>query len=327
MIEQRNSIRSVFSRLGWGLTVFLALSTIAQFLMAYVPQWVLSKENPLNESETWMWLTSILPMYLIGFPGLYLIIRKVPVAERPRQKLGAKRFWTLLPICFFMMYAGNMIGNLIALFFGRGMDDNFVQELIVSTSNPLKYLALLVVAPVMEELTFRKLLLDRVIPYGEKTAVVLSGILFGLFHQNLYQFFYAFGVGIVLAYVYVRTGRIRYSMIMHFIINVFGGVIAPFMMELSQGMLEMNPTAMEAAAIIKMLLTSLLSLAISGVIMGLFISGIVLFCLRVKKTHWEETTLQLPKSEVFRTVYGNAGMVLFIVLCCAMAVLSHVLQW
>ena len=327
MTEVRTEARHVFSRLGWGMSAFLVITTALQFLMAYAPQWILGPENALSSSETWMWICNFVPMYLVAFPALYCIIRKIPVAERPGQKLGGKRFWTLLPICFFVMYTGNIMGNLIALIFDRGIEDNFVQELILSTNHPLKYLMLLVIAPVMEELTFRKLLMDRVLPYGEKTAVILSGILFGLFHQNLYQFFYAFAVGIMLAYVYVRSGRIRYSIIMHFIFNVFGGVVAPFLLELSQSMLEMDPAAMEAAAAIKMLLTSLLSLAISGVIMGLFVCGLVMFCIRFKKAQWEESPLQLPKENVFRTVYINGGMAVFIALCCGMTVLSHALQW
>lgn len=327
MTETGKEARRTFSRIGLGLSVFLILTVGIQLLLTNIPIWVWGKENRLTQAEWWMWLCSIVPTYLIAFPALCLIIRKIPVAERQSQKLGAKRFWTLFPICFLAVYAGNILGNLLALLLGQGIEDNFVQEMILSTYHPLKYVALLVVAPVMEELTFRKLLLDRVLPYGEKTAVVLSGVLFGLFHQNLYQFFYAFAVGVVLAYVYVRTGKIRYSMIMHFIINLIGGVISPFMMELSQGMLQTDPMAMEAVEVIKLAVTSLLSLALSGMITGLFICGIVMFCLRCRKAQWEQTQLQLPKGEVLSSVYGNGGMILFIALCCVMTVVSHVIQW
>ena len=45
-----------------------------------------------------------------------------------------------------------------------------------------------IIAPVMEELVFRKYLVDRLVPYGQKTAVVLSGLFFGLFHGNFISF-------------------------------------------------------------------------------------------------------------------------------------------
>lgn len=327
MMEERKSAASVFSRLGLGFSVFLIVTVIAQFLFTNLPQWLLGEENALAQSEAWMWVCNIVPMYLIAFPLFYTIIRKLPKVEKAETKLGAKRFWMLVPLCFSVMYAGNLLGNLLAIIFGRGMSDNFVQDLVMTTHHPLKYLVLLVVAPVMEELTFRKLLLDRAIPYGERTAVLLSGLLFGLFHQNLYQFFYAFGVGVVLAYVYVRSRRIRYSILMHIMFNVFGGVLAPMILKLSQGMLQIDFAAMETSQIIQALFVSLLSLAFSGVTMGLFVGGIVIFCLRFRKTQWEESALQLPKREIFRTVYVNAGMGLFIVLCLTMIVLSHIFQW
>lgn len=37
-------------------------------------------------------------------------------------------------------------------------------------------------------LLFRKFLLDRVVDYGEAVAVILSGVMFGLYHANLSQF-------------------------------------------------------------------------------------------------------------------------------------------
>ena len=45
---------------------------------------------------------------------------------------------------------------------------------------------------------FRKLLIDRIVPFGQRVAVVVSGLAFGLFHGNFYQFFYAFSLGAVL---------------------------------------------------------------------------------------------------------------------------------
>ena len=72
-------------------------------------------------------------------------------------------------------------------------------------------IAFAVLAPVFEELVFRKVLVDHVLPFGEWPAILFSGITFGLFHGNLTQFFYAALLGMVLAYVYIRTGNILYS--------------------------------------------------------------------------------------------------------------------
>ncbi len=51
--------------------------------------------------------------------------------------------------------------------------------------------------------------------YGEKTAIMFSALAFALFHMNVFQFFYAFGLGLMFGYVYTRTSRLRYSVAMH----------------------------------------------------------------------------------------------------------------
>ena len=56
-----------------------------------------------------------------------------------------------------------------------------------------------------------------------------QGLFFALFHGNFYQFFYALLLGMVFAWLYSSTGRIRYNIMLHMLINLMGGVL-PIMM-------------------------------------------------------------------------------------------------
>lgn len=58
-----------------------------------------------------------------------------------------------------------------------------------------------IAAPFTEEIVYRGFVLRGLAPYGKKMAIILSAILFGLAHGNIYQFFYAAAVGLVLGYV------------------------------------------------------------------------------------------------------------------------------
>lgn len=322
MDKQNLQPRKVFSRLGIGMCVMLALAMGIQFLWFRGPQWLLGTGNTLAASRTWDWFGNLIPMYCIAMPSFYLVVRSLPKTEPVDQKLGTNRYWTLLPICFFVMYAGNIIGNLLSALITGGQSENFVQEAILD-NHPLKYIMVLVVAPVMEELMFRKVLLDRTQIYGEKTAVILSGILFGLFHQNLYQFFYAFGLGILLAYMYVRSARIRYSILTHGIINFIGSVIAPLMLQVTEHPALTDPASADPMQTLMMVPLMLLASAFSTGIIGMFICGIVMFCKQFKKATWNEAPDQLPRGQVFRVVYGNVGMILFVLVCGALTVLIH----
>ena len=57
-----------------------------------------------------------------------------------------------------------------------------------------------IIGPLCEELVFRGLLAGRLARYGQKPGAFISALLFGLYHANLEQFFYAFALGLLLSY-------------------------------------------------------------------------------------------------------------------------------
>ncbi|MBR6364479.1 MAG: CPBP family intramembrane metalloprotease [Lachnospiraceae bacterium] len=66
----------------------------------------------------------------------------------------------------------------------------------------LSFLAVVILAPLCEEMMFRGLIYTRMrvlmkAPY----TILISGLLFGFFHGNALQFIYAFFLGILLAYM------------------------------------------------------------------------------------------------------------------------------
>ena len=57
------------------------------------------------------------------------------------------------------------------------------------------------------------------------------------------------------------------------------------------------------------------------VILLLFITGLVLFLLSIKKLIFRPAEEELPQGSAFRTVWLNAGMAVFVLLCIAQIVL------
>lgn len=106
---------------------------------------------------------------------------------------------------------------------------------------PLSALSLAVLAPVVEELTFRgvafQFALRAVTPAWNKhlspgacenlgisrtrfwIANALQALAFGVVHLNITQGIYAFAIGLVLGWLFGRTGRLRYGIALHLAIN------------------------------------------------------------------------------------------------------------
>ncbi|MBR5227786.1 MAG: CPBP family intramembrane metalloprotease [Clostridia bacterium] len=96
----------------------------------------------------------------------------------------------------------------------------------------------LAIAPaIFEELLFRKAILNGGKKFGTIFAIVFSSVMFGLFHQNLQQIFGTALIGLVLAYITVKTGDIWTAVILHFSNNMLA--LAAQMMMSGIGMVKL----------------------------------------------------------------------------------------
>ncbi len=174
--------------------------------------------NDILENNTA--LSVLLAIYAVGYVGGLLLgllvsrtIRRRLPAQPPEQRaLSVGAFLRCALAAFGLWGVGVLVGNFPAYIVPIDtMDFGW-------NSVPIWLLAI-IAAPIFEEIIFRKLVLDRVGRFGETPAVLCSALIFGLAHQNAGQFFLAFLLGILFARIYLRTGKIVYTMLLHFMIN------------------------------------------------------------------------------------------------------------
>lgn len=292
--------KKVFSRIGISLFIITVVVNAVQILMARL----IDKFIPEFAESSWcIYSMLIVSFYLIGAPVFYLLVKKIPVKEtREKKHLKWYEFICVLIMCLAAMYIFNMIGVVINLVLGM-MTGNMNLNPLNSAIGDLDLLPTVLIAgiasPIVEELVFRKVLLGRLRVYGDVTAILVSGLCFGLYHGNIAQFLYASVLGFIFAYVVIRTGDIRYSMALHICINVLGTGILPQVMKLG----------------------TMATMMIGAGVICLIMIGVVLFVLAVvlKKLKFEkgEVILEHP----FKTVWLNAGMILFVLISAASCVL------
>lgn len=297
--EKHMNTRKHFSRLGWAYVAFGTVSLVAQIIMLVIA--ALLGYGDLNINL--LTLISEIGMYGCGFPVFYLMIRTIPAWKKPESEgLSFGSLLRLLIVCFGLMYIGSLIGKftntMLEMVMGESVADP-VTEWLTDLNPWLLFACIVVVAPVMEELMFRKLLIDRIVPYGQKAAILVSGISFGLFHGNFQQFFYACGLGIVFAYIYSSTGRIYYTIIFHMVINFVCGM-APVLLVRAG---DMQVSGAE----------------LGNVLFGIFIiasmlGAVVIWCFNWSKlsffSRWEPVEGSLAK-----VILLSPGVLVFIVGC------------
>lgn len=91
------------------------------------------------------------------------------------------------------------------------------------------YSALL--APISEELLFRKLVQGNLMPFGKRFAILTSALLFGLFHGNFLKIPYAFAMGLILGYVAAEYS-VWWSIALHAFNNFVLGDVMVWLSEL-----------------------------------------------------------------------------------------------
>lgn len=90
---------------------------------------------------------------------------------------------------------------------------------------PLVFLVVVIGAPIVEEILFRGILFGKLIDVlSPKMAIFLSGAVFGIYHFNIIQTPNTFVMGMVLAYVYYKTGNIKEPILIHLTNNLLAMV-------------------------------------------------------------------------------------------------------
>ncbi len=325
-----------FSRLHLALFVYLIVVYAVIFAAEIIMILALGRQKVAELLTTNALLTHLfnsVPQYLIAFPVLFLMVRGMKTKYREQTKITASEFFSLFLISQVAMFAGNIIGEMFNGFFAAFKGSEVIDPVteLVSSSPPwLLLITVVVIGPIFEELIFRKLMIDRLSRYGELIAVMTSSIAFGLFHGNLYQFFYAVMLGLILGYMYAKTRNIKYSIIMHMIINFFGSIVAT---PVAKSMAELYPQLENIQNGIEVNMAEFLKNAMivgsySIIQYAMLIAGTVLLVKAIKRGKFKiKSTYEykIPGERVASVAILNPGSILLLVLSILIFVTNVVL--
>lgn len=286
-----NTEKKFFSKIGFNYLILAIAAIIFQILIINI----IGRTQPIYLSDiNIITVISSICNYILPFPIFYWLMKRIDSEKLEKQSINIKTFISYTAITITLMWIGNIAGLIITnLLSGAIQSDiaNPVQELINSTDLILNLIVISFIAPIFEEILFRKFLIDRTIKYGANVSIVLSAILFALFHGNLNQFFYAFLMGGFFAYIYTKTGKITYTIILHIIVNFMGSVVSIFVAQAAMN-IQTVVTPVDAAILIIYLF-----ILFSSFIIGIL--GLIKF--RPKRL---EVGL--------KTIFLNYGMICFI---------------
>ena len=276
---QRKYLRSKFSQTGWTLLIYygiMNLTVTMVIVMDMIYRMMVDSagygdyfdgmDNAMLESvmsNAWgYFLAAVIGLLImLLWKGRKFCFQEIWTRGRP---MGTGDFFGLL--CVFVcgqlvfQLAAVVLEMLLNLFGLSAMEA--IESAAMDADSFSMYLYAGLLAPIVEELLFRGLILRTLMPYGKKFAILTSAVLFGIYHGNLVQSPFAFAVGLVLGYTAVEYS-IGWAMVLHMFNNL---ILSDMITRLTSGLSE------TAASLISW-----------GIILVLSAGGIVVAIVKRKK--------------------------------------------
>lgn len=306
--------KKVFSLLALSVFTYLLVANLLSYLFALA-----LKTYEWNLSNDIKYIIAIFIQYGIAFPISYLLIKNLEASEPAKTSLKPFAFFKYVCVAIAFMYVGSLVStnllNIITNIFGDVSSDP-LSDTLNGMSLWLSFAFVCILGPIVEEFIFRKLLIDRLSPYGDKISILFSALLFSLHHTNVYQFIYAFLFGIILAYIYRKTGRLLYTVIIHGLANFLMGFL-PLILEKTVDINKLINAVLGETVDYEFIYDNILSMFLyalySQIYMAIVILGIIFLFLNRKKIVLKKGDVLLPKDSYLNVMFFNVGTVIFIV--------------
>lgn len=231
----QESSKKYFTRIGLACFILgmvsMLISIASRLLIRDAFPWIASNGVTATLVSYGITLASL---YVIALPLASLALNPLPRVSPIKEKMKASHIVAGICMSFMFTFVGSYISEFLVFIptATAPLATTSTETLSVLSNNELiiHAIVLTLVFPILEELVFRKFLCSRILPLGEGYAVFLSAIIYGLVGGELYQFPHSFLIGIFFSFIYVKTGKIIYSIIFHVAINLYSTAIGIFLL-------------------------------------------------------------------------------------------------
>ena len=205
--------------------------------------------------------------HTLSFVSALIIVLSLALFFASQKKSVSKAF-----------YAGEPKASALALCFAIGISLNFTASYIISLL-PEKLLesygeateglsdghivwyilAVVIMAPIVEELVFRSMMISRFsTAVGNTVAIIFSSIIFGAVHGHIVWSLYAFAIGLLFGVIFTRSRSVLASIAAHIGFNIVS--ITSRLNGLSEQGAQMLGSVLSVAQMVSIPLSALLVL-------------------------------------------------------------------
>ncbi len=227
--QEKKELRTISIGLGIAIIIYLVIQTYASMALAKNSElYSLYKESAVFQYAFNVIFVSVLSV-AVPF-GIFALINKGKYKSPvfPSKPIKASKCFQW--VCFGMgcCILANIIVSYIIVFFKTFLHLELTQGDSLKPTNLIDcimcVIAIAIIPAICEEFAMRCCALQLLKNYGKGFAVCAVSVVFGLLHGNVIQFVFAFLVGLVLAYVTIKTDSIVPAILIHLLNNGMSAV-------------------------------------------------------------------------------------------------------
>ncbi|MCX7884225.1 MAG: CPBP family intramembrane metalloprotease [Caloramator sp.] len=142
------------------------------------------------------------------------------IFESPKTNIKDILFLMVLVVGTWFVMAGLAIIYINNSQAARETQERLSSILLGSSKEWFSILSVVIIAPILEEIVFRGIILQGFLKnYSITKAIIITAVLFGLFHGNIVQTPLVILLGIVLGVIYIKTGSLFMCIVGHVLNN------------------------------------------------------------------------------------------------------------
>lgn len=219
----------------WKIYVYLLLTYIAMHVSSvFVAKYLfdnfpwdesLARDDKAYRASAWSLFSTNALAAIVFFFIIYPKKKFFEVFKGKKSSIGNAVLWGI--IGFFLALLGQMIAGSIEMALGvEPGSENTALLADISKVAPVMIISIVVFAPLLEEIIFRRVLFGGLY---QKTnfiiAALLSAVIFSAVHGELQHLLIYMAPGLVFSYIYYRTKRLITPIIAHLLMNGFVTII------------------------------------------------------------------------------------------------------
>lgn len=204
-------------------TAVLIFTLLIMFIFSAIKKDITSAQAFLNNSVGYFLTVLVLDATLLAVFFFYNSKKENKILSKP--KFNKTLIYILIGIAaFFCLYP--IVACLDTLFTSWGAKLTDIPYSLTTKNYIISIFSLAILPAICEELLFRGLILKSLKNYGKVFSIVISALMFALFHMSFQQLIYPILMGLLLGVIMHKENNIIYCIVVHFINNFLSLTVA-----------------------------------------------------------------------------------------------------